>query len=349
MPIRIKDMSANKIKLQKTKPHKSRFDKVDISNPIESPEKIIRKQNVFLNTILNSLTHPFLIIDANDYTIKKHNRMTSPEDLRAGTTCFELTHGSNKPCSGKRHTCPVMQIKKTKKPVIVEHIHIDREGNRKVFELHGFPIFSETGEVSEIIEYLLDITERKRAEIELQKTYSRLVTEQVALRHKNVALKKVEAKLQTTNERLIIDQVALRGKNVALKEILNRIGDEKKQLGRVIQSNVNRTIMPILKKLEEKTGSVEKEYIKILENSLSEITSPFISQLEKQFTELTPREIEICNMIKDGLSSKEIASAFDISDQTVIKHRKKIRKKLGIGGQKVNLVSHLKSLPNNTS
>jgi len=71
--------------------------------------------------------------------------------------------------------------------------------------------------------------------------------------------------------------------------------------------------------------------------------------LEKNFAELTPREIEICNLVKDGLTCKDIAGVYDISEQTVIKHRKKIRKKLGIGGQKINLISYLKSMSDNTS
>jgi len=161
--------------------------------------------------------------------------------------------------------------------------------------------------------------------------------------------KQAEAEMKIAQERLVVEQVALREKNIVLKEIMNRIDDEKKQIAFRIQSNVDRLVMPILRKLKEKANSVEKDYIRLLEGSLSEITSPFISQLEKNFAELTPREIEICNLVKDGLTCKDIAGVYDISEQTVIKHRKKIRKKLGIGGQKINLISYLKSMSDNTS
>ncbi|MCP4706175.1 MAG: PAS domain S-box protein [candidate division Zixibacteria bacterium] len=159
--------------------------------------------------------------------------------------------------------------------------------------------------------------------------------------------KEAKNKLQETHTQLITEQVALRSKNMALKEIMNHMGDEKKQMALLMQANVDRTILPILNRLEEKVDSTGKDYIRLIENSLFDITEPFISKLEKRFTSLTSREIEISNMIKVGLSSKDIANTLNISDQTVIKHRKSIRKKLGIAGHKVNLSSHLKSLPNN--
>jgi PAS domain S-box-containing protein len=59
-------------------------------------------------------------------------------------------------------------IKRTGKPVVVEHIHYDRYGDLRNVEVHGYPIFDEAGRVSQVIEYSLDITDRKRAERELQ-------------------------------------------------------------------------------------------------------------------------------------------------------------------------------------
>jgi len=59
---------------------------------------------------------------------------------------------------------------------------------------------------------------------------------------------------------------------------------------------------------------------------------------------LTPREIEVCDLIREGLPSKKIARALSISLKTVEKHRDNIRKKLGIANRRINLTPFLQSL-----
>ncbi|MCP4580121.1 MAG: helix-turn-helix transcriptional regulator [candidate division Zixibacteria bacterium] len=62
------------------------------------------------------------------------------------------------------------------------------------------------------------------------------------------------------------------------------------------------------------------------------------------YDKLSPREIEICSMIKNGATSKEIAETLSISVLTVNKHRERIRKKLVISNKGINLTSFLKKL-----
>ena len=86
--------------------------------------------------------------------------------LQDKTTCFQLTHDRNEPCTGDEHPCTLLEVKKNKQPVIVEHIHTDQTGEKKYFEIHAYPIFDTSGNVSQIIEYCLDISERKEVEEE---------------------------------------------------------------------------------------------------------------------------------------------------------------------------------------
>jgi PAS domain S-box-containing protein len=133
----------------------------------EAEEKIIR-QNELLNNILDSMTHPFYVIDANNYTIKLANPAAKFSSLSEDSTCYALTHHRDRPCDSTEHPCVIQKIKETGKPVMVEHIHDDKEGNREIYEIHGYPIFDGGGKVTEVIEYNLDITERKKMEEELQ-------------------------------------------------------------------------------------------------------------------------------------------------------------------------------------
>ncbi len=140
---------------------------VSLENRCREAEEKVKQQNEFFNHMLESLTHPFYVLDVNDYSIKVANSAARLGDLSLKPTCYALTHRRTTPCDGIEHTCPIQQVKKTKKPVIVEHIHFDIDGNPRDVEVHAYPILDTEGKVVQMIEYSLDITERKRLEREV--------------------------------------------------------------------------------------------------------------------------------------------------------------------------------------
>ncbi|MCK4607563.1 MAG: PAS domain S-box protein [candidate division Zixibacteria bacterium] len=156
--------------------------------------------------------------------------------------------------------------------------------------------------------------------------------------------KETEQVLKATNDRLAAEQAALTEKNIALKEIMSQIENEKRQVQIQIQANVDRILMPLLRTLKGKADADLREYVQLLESCLGDIASGFINQLETRFARLSPREVEICNMIKSGLSTKEIAATLDTSVHTVHNQRKQIRKKLEIDHRDVNLSSYLQTI-----
>lgn len=46
-------------------------------------------------------------------------------------------------------------------------------------------------------------------------------------------------------------------------------------------------------------------------------------------TELTPRHVQVAEMLRDGLLSKQIADRLDISEKTVEKHKGALIQRLG--------------------
>lgn len=179
-----------------------------------------------------------------------------------------------------------------------------------------------------------DITERKLAEKKLLEAYDDL-EERVKERTRQLA---------EANEKLTFESEMLERKNVALKELLNHIEDGKKQLALQIQANIKKITLPILSQIENRISDVDRHYFNLLRKSLTDIASPFLNKLETQYAQLTPRELEICNLIKNDFSSKQIANSLTKSVQTVLKQRKMIRRKLGISGKKINLAAYLKKM-----
>lgn len=131
-------------------------------------EEIIQEKNEFLIKIIESLTHPFYVIDAKDYTIKMANSASGLNIDSKSIKCHSLTHKSDSPCQSSKHPCPLEIVKETKKTTTVEHIHFDEHGNPRDIEVHGYPIFDNDNNVVQMIEYSLDITERKLAENKLK-------------------------------------------------------------------------------------------------------------------------------------------------------------------------------------
>jgi len=140
---------------------------------------------------------------------------------------------------------------------------------------------------------------------------------------------------------LDVERTALKNMNIALHEVLAKVQDEKKEMGDAIQANVDKIIMPILHSLEIDLPPKQRGYVMLLKGNLEEISSPFTNKLSKQFMSLTPTEIQICNMIKKGFPTKEIAKIRHISPATVSRYREYIRKKLGLANKNVNLTTYL--------
>jgi len=153
----------------------------------------------------------------------------------------------------------------------------------------------------------------------------------------------VGLELQETNRQLTLEQKSLQEANIALKTLLSRIEQEKQEIHRDINMNVEKILKPLLDAMVIQLPSSQQKYVEMLRTNLEEITSPFISRLSSSFHSMTPTEISVCNMIRNGMRTKEIAEIRGISESTVNHHREKIRRKLKITNAEINLATYLQS------
>ncbi|MFW6282096.1 MAG: PAS domain S-box protein, partial [bacterium] len=144
----------------------------DVTNQYKLRKKL-KAQYDFLDVVINSITHPFSVINVEDYTISLANKAYQEKYIE-GKCCYEIIHGGEKKCQGDRHPCPIERIKETGESVTLEHIHQDKNGEDIFVEIHAEPIYNENGQLVQILEYSFDITSRKKAELQLKESKSRL-------------------------------------------------------------------------------------------------------------------------------------------------------------------------------
>ena len=140
-------------------------------------ENELKRHHQFLSHVIESLTHPFYVLNVDDYSIAIANSAARGyRGVETATTCYALLHQRDTPCEGNERPCLLEDVVEKREVVRKEHIHRGENGEIKHFEIHGYPIFNARGQVSQMIEYAVDITERKNAEAELIKL-SRAITQ----------------------------------------------------------------------------------------------------------------------------------------------------------------------------
>jgi PAS domain S-box-containing protein len=175
-----------------------------------------------------------------------------------------------------------------------------------------------TSELSQINEQMkLEIKERKSAE--------------VAMKRKSRELKHHTDKLSELN--------------AALKILLKQREDDKTDVEEKVTSNVKELLLPYIEEMKNrKIDPKSKVFLSIIETNLQNIISPFTQRLSSKYLGLTPREVQVADLIRQGKNTKEIARFMGISASAISLHRFHIREKLGLIDQKTNLQTHLQTL-----
>jgi PAS domain S-box-containing protein len=136
----------------------------------------------------------------------------------------------------------------------------------------------------------------------------------------------------------------LEGANTALKMVLKKREENEEELKHTLHSNVKEMILPFIERLRDShLDETQRTYVNVIERNLQEVYSPFLKQLSSLSPSLSPMDIQVAGLIKEGKSSKEIAKILGVSINTVISYRYRLRTKLGLKNEKINLRSYLSS------
>lgn len=186
------------------------------------------------------------------------------------------------------------------------------------------------GLVTHYVGAFLDITVQKQAEkvlLDARKQLEKQVEKTVA----NLTLAKVEAEEVST----------------ALKVMIKLRQSENSDAKNLLILELRQEVMPFLQRL--KSSNREPKQVRLLnalDANLQRLMSSYgsVSSLSSVYKTLTPKEIQVASMVREGVSTKAIAATLSLSPETISIHRKKIRAKLGLNSKSDNLRSYLITL-----
>jgi PAS domain S-box-containing protein len=193
---------------------------------------------------------------------------------------------------------------------------INRDGNR-IDVIITTKSINYAGERS-ILGIITDITERKKAE--------------EALQAKDIKLERQAKNLEEIN--------------TALKVLLEQRETEKTEMKETFLANIKKLVFPYIEKLENIGLNEDAQtFVNIIKSNINDLISPLAIRLSSKYFALTPSEIQVADLIKQGKTSKEIALMLNVSPKAVSFHRGNLRKKLGLLNKKINLRTYLQSFP----
>ncbi len=168
----------------------------------------------------------------------------------------------------------------------------------------------------------------------------------IVVSHEEItSLKLTEQALRESQEDLNEQKQSLEEANVALKVLLKQREEDKQDLEKRFLTNVKGLVLPYVDKL--KTARLKpqsKTLVEIIDTHLKDIITPLMQNLTNANILLTPQEMQVASLVKDGKTSKEIAEILFVSEATINFHRKNLRTKFGLTNKQTNLRAYLMSI-----
>ena len=189
------------------------------------------------------------------------------------------------------------------------------------------------------------------------------MTEICCIAERCITLKNIESELTTHRENLemIIEEKtkklkeqmaklkdktkALNGANMSLRILIKQLSDAQNEDRTGNMPNLKELVLPGKEQLEAILSSpTERAYIENIMLNLNRVTSTFAKKLSQMELGLSPKEIQVADLIRIGLSNKESALQMNVTKSTVEFHRDNLRNKLGLKHKKKNLRAYLLAL-----
>jgi PAS domain S-box-containing protein len=158
------------------------------------------------------------------------------------------------------------------------------------------------------------------------------------------ARKQLEQQVEITSAELTTIKNESEDVNTALRVMMKMQHTENHEAKSLLNEELKQEVLPFLRRL--KSGNQDTKQIRLintLEANLQRLISSYggPTTITSSYRSLTPKEIQVATMVREGFSTKVIAATLSLSPETISIHRKNIRKKLGLDSKAENLRSYL--------
>ena len=138
----------------------------------------------------------------------------------------------------------------------------------------------------------------------------------------------------------------LEAQNRDLRHLLQQNTADSRELEMGVVRNAHGILKPLIAAMHQNRPNADQSvWLKHLSAQVDELLDSFSPQLDSLRFNLTPQELRVARLIRNGYSSQQIARLQKLSPRTVTTHRTRIRQKLGIKGRRRNLRTCLLAIP----
>ena len=290
-------------------------------------EERLRRQNMLIESMIKNIPVDFWVRNREERVVLQSDASAAIWGSLIGTATAESGVGDANQGLWDANNKQALAGK-----VVQGETRYVHEGKERIVHSIVAPVRS-GNEIQGTIGINIDVTDQKQAEAIIRESYKTLEKE-VAKRTAQLTKSKEEVESKTR---------ALQELNTALRVLLRQRDHDRKDLEARFISNVKELVLPYIEKAVKGPLTPQQAVcLGIAEANLREIISPFLRTVRK--LNLTPKEISVASLIKDGRTTKEIAEIMGIATSAVDSHRNNIRNKLGLRSRKVRLQSFLHSL-----
>lgn len=168
----------------------------------------------------------------------------------------------------------------------------------------------------------------------------------IIVSHEDITQLKLAQETLKENQKQLEDKnQSLNELNTALRVLIQQREDDKAEMEKKFLANVKTLILPYISRLKEsRLGEKDKTLVHIIDDHLHDIISPLLKNINNADIMLTPQEVQVASLVKDGKTTSQIADILYVSESTISFHRKNLRSKLGIKNKQANLRSFLLSM-----
>ncbi|HCY88525.1 MAG TPA: helix-turn-helix transcriptional regulator [Desulfobacteraceae bacterium] len=169
---------------------------------------------------------------------------------------------------------------------------------------------------------------------------------QVIVSHEDITeLKLAQESLKQHQDILEEQNQRLEEANIALKVLIEQREKDKAETEKHFLTHIRAFVLPYISKLKSgNLGERDRTLLGIVEDQLNQVVSPLMQRMDNAGVMLTPQEMQVAALVKEGKTTAEIADVLYISETTVSFHRKNLRTKLGLKNKGTNLRSFLLSM-----